>query len=105
MIDRTAPNIRARRQERAAKMVWGLLFVVMGVLFTLHDMGRINLGEPRNALAPENAVDGDDKTRWGSAFHDSQWLMVDLGSEVQLSRIRLNWEAAYAKDYELQIST
>jgi hypothetical protein len=104
MIDRTGPNIRARRQERVAKMVWGLLFVVMGVLFTLHDMGRIDLGEPRNALAPENAVDGDDKTRWGSAFHDKQWLMVDLGASVPLSKVRLNWEAAYAKDYELQVS-
>jgi hypothetical protein len=105
MIERTGPSLRARRQERVAKMVWGLLFVVMGVLFTLHDMGRINLGERRNELAPENAVDGDDKTRWGSAFRDSQWLMVDLGSDVHLSRVRLRWEAAYAKDYELQIST
>jgi hypothetical protein len=105
MIDRTGPNIRARRQERVAKMVWGMLFVVMGVLFTLHDMGRINLGEPRNELSADGAVDGDDKTRWASAFRDSQWLMVDLGSAVPLSKVRLNWEAAYAKDYELQIST
>jgi hypothetical protein len=60
------PGVRARRQERVAKMVWGTLFLVMGVLFTLHDMGRINLGEPRNELAAENAVDGDEKTRWGS---------------------------------------
>jgi hypothetical protein len=105
MIDRTGPNIRARRQERVAKMVWGTLFVVMGVLFTLHDMGRINLGEPRNELAPEHAVDGDDRTRWGSAFRDSQWLMVDLGSDVHLSRVRLKWEGAYAKDYDLQSSS
>jgi hypothetical protein len=80
MIDRTGSNIRARRQERVAKVVWGTLFVVMGVLFTLHDMGRINLGEPRNGLVPEHAVDGDDKTRWGSSFRDKQWLMVDLGA-------------------------
>ena len=105
MTDRMGPSIRARRQERVAKMVWGTLFVVMGVLFTLHDMGRIDLGEPRNALSADHAVDGDEKTRWGSAFRDSQWLMVDLGSAVPLSKVRLNWEAAYAKDYELQIST
>jgi hypothetical protein len=105
MIDRTGPSIRARRQERVSKMVWGSLFVVMGVLFTLHDMGRIDLGEQRNELAPAQAVDGDDKTRWGSDFRDGQWLMVDLGAAVPLSRIRLNWEAAYAKDYELQVSS
>lgn len=104
MTDGKGPGVRARRQERVAKVVWGSLFVVMGVLFTLHDMGRINLGEPRNELAPEHAVDGDDKTRWGSAFRDKQWLMVDLGASVPLSKVRLNWENAYAKDYELQVS-
>jgi hypothetical protein len=104
MIERTGPKARAQRQERVAKMVWGTLFVAMGVLFTLHDMGRIDLGEHRNELAAPHAVDGDDKTRWGSAFRDSQWLMVDLGSPVPLSKVRLNWERAYAKDYELQIS-
>lgn len=104
MIERKAPDLRGRRQERVAKVVWGSLFVVMGVLFTLHDMGRINLGEPSNKLAPQYAVDGDDTTRWGSAFRDKQWLMVDLGASVPLSKVRLNWEAAFAKDYELQTS-
>ena len=105
MMERTEAKARAIRQERVAKMVWGSLFVVMGVLFTLHDMGRIDLGEPKNEFAAGRAVDGDEKTRWSSAFRDSQWLMVDLGSAVALSRVRLNWEAAYAKDYELQISS
>jgi hypothetical protein len=54
-------------------------------------MGRINLGEPRNELAAENAVDGDEKTRWGSAFRDKQWLMVDLDASVPLSKVRLSW--------------
>jgi len=105
MMERKEAKARAVRQERVAKLVWGSLFVVMGVLFTLHDMGRIDLGEPRNEFAAGRAVDGDVTTRWSSAFRDSQWLMVDLGSPVALSRIRLNWEAAYAKDYEVQISS
>ncbi len=105
MIDRMGARVRARRQERVAKMVWGTLFVVMGVLFTLHDMGRINLGEPVSELAAAHAVDGDDKTRWSSAFSDPQWLAVDLGAPTHLSRVRLQWEGAYAKDYELQVST
>jgi hypothetical protein len=88
-------------------MVWGSLFVVMGVLFTLHDMGRIDLGEAKTGheLGAERAVDGDEKTRWSSAFRDPQWLTVDLGVAVPLSKVRINWEAAYAKDYELQVST
>jgi F5/8 type C domain-containing protein/cell wall-active antibiotic response 4TMS protein YvqF len=105
MMERTEAKARAVRQERVAKLVWGSLFVVMGVLFTLHDMGRIDLGEPKNEFAAGHAVDGDDKTRWSSAFHDPQWLTVDLGVATPLSKVRISWEAAYAKDYELQVST
>jgi F5/8 type C domain-containing protein/cell wall-active antibiotic response 4TMS protein YvqF len=102
---RTGPKARAHRQDRVTKMVWGSLFVVMGVLFTLHDMGRIDLGEPKHEFAAEHAMDGDEKTRWSSAFRDPQWLTVDLGVAARLSKVRINWEAAYAKDYELQVST
>jgi hypothetical protein len=105
MTDRTASKARARRQDRVAKMVWGSLFVTMGVLFTLHDMGRIDLGEPARKFVAAHAVDGDEATRWSSAFSDPQWLTVDLGVATALSRIRIHWEEAYAKDYELQVST
>lgn len=105
MMDRSEAKARSRRQERVAKVVWGSLFVVMGVLFTLHDMGRIDLGEPRPGFSADHAVDGDTKTRWSSAFRDPQWLTVDLGAVTRLSRIGLNWEAAYATDYELQVSS
>jgi hypothetical protein len=104
MSERMGSKAKDQRQERVAKVVWGTLLVTMGVLFTLHDMGRIDLGERKNELAAERAVDGVDNTRWGSDFRDSQWLMVDLGSEVPLSRVRLHWESAYAKDYDLQVS-
>lgn len=96
---------RARRQNRVAQVVWGSLFVVMGVLFTLHDMGRIDLGESQPAFAAEYAVDGDEKTRWSSAFRDPQWLTVDLGAIWPVGRIQLNWEGAFAKAYDLQVSS
>jgi hypothetical protein len=105
MMERAEPNARARRQARVAKIVWGSLFVVMGVLFTLHDMGRIDLGEPKSEYGAEHAVDGDPQTRWSSVSRDQEWLTVDLGAVTALSRIRLNWEAAYARDYELQVSS
>jgi hypothetical protein len=105
MMEQTGPKARAHRQARVAKIVWGSFFVVMGVLFTLHEMGRIDLGEPAHEFGPEHAVDGDAKTRWASAFSDPQWLTVDLGRATPLSRVRLRWEVAYAKDYELQVSS
>src|SRR5262245_16398586 len=103
-MQRRDPKALAQRQERVAKLVWGSLFVVMGILFTLHDMGRIDLGEPGREFAAEHAVDGDVRTRWSSEFRDPQWLTVDLGAPVPLGKVRINWEDAYAKDYELQLS-
>ncbi|MEU6846885.1 discoidin domain-containing protein [Streptomyces sp. NPDC046716] len=50
------------------------------------------------------AVDGDTGTRWSSAATDNQWLQVDLGASATLSKVVLNWEAAYAKDYKIQVS-
>jgi hypothetical protein len=104
MMDRTGSKARARRQERIAKLVWGTLFLVMGVLFTLQDMGRIDLGEPRQQFSPARAVDGDPGTRWASSFRDGQWLTVDLGAPVPLGKVRLVWESAHARDYEVQLS-
>ncbi|MFI9389001.1 discoidin domain-containing protein [Kutzneria sp. NPDC052558] len=52
-----------------------------------------------------NAVDGNTGTRWSSAFSDPQWLQVDLGASHTLSRVDLNWEAAYASAFQLQSST
>ncbi len=57
------------------------------------------------AYAASNAVDGNSATRWSSLFADPQWISVDLGSVLTVSRVKLNWEAAYAKSYQIQVST
>ncbi|MFF9819225.1 discoidin domain-containing protein [Streptomyces sp. NPDC014006] len=51
-----------------------------------------------------HAVDGNTGTRWSSAATDDQWLEVDLGTTASVSQVVLNWEAAYGKDYKVQIS-
>ncbi|GAA2335676.1 discoidin domain-containing protein [Dactylosporangium salmoneum] len=50
------------------------------------------------------AVDGNAATRWSSAYADPQWIAVDLGATYNLSRVRLNWEVAYGKAYQIQVS-
>jgi hypothetical protein len=57
------------------------------------------------ATGPEMAVDGNGKTRWASAFSDPQWIKVDLEGTYTLNRIVLNWEAAAARTYEIELST
>src|SRR5262249_21415528 len=105
MTERARAQALAQRQQRVAKVVWGSLFIVMGVLFTLQDMGRIDLGQPPHDFEASRAVDGDRDTRWSSAFADPQWLTVDLAAVLPLSRIRLSWEEAYAKEYALELSS
>ncbi|HEX4790219.1 MAG TPA: carbohydrate-binding protein [Actinospica sp.] len=51
-----------------------------------------------------NAVDGNLGTRWSSGFSDPQWLQVDLGSAQTICQVTLNWEAAYATAFQIQVS-
>ncbi|MBD3007306.1 MULTISPECIES: discoidin domain-containing protein [unclassified Streptomyces] len=57
------------------------------------------------AFPASHAVDGDDFTRWSSAYSDDQWLSVDLGSQQRVGSVRLDWEVAYGKDYDIQVSS
>ncbi|GHJ49552.1 hypothetical protein Cs7R123_68940 [Catellatospora sp. TT07R-123] len=60
--------------------------------------------ESGNVLVGANAVDGNSATRWGSLYADPQWISVDLGASYALNRVRLNWETAYGKAYQIQTS-
>jgi len=51
-------------------------------------------------------VDGNAATRWASALTAaSTSITVDLGGYYSVSGVRLQWEAAYASAYNIQIST
>ncbi|MFI9012293.1 discoidin domain-containing protein [Actinosynnema sp. NPDC053489] len=71
----------------------------------------LSQGKPAAASSTEGAgtpasaaVDGNAGTRWASAWSDPQWLRVDLGATSTLSRVELDWEAAYATSFQLQVS-
>lgn len=58
-----------------------------------------------SSLAAANAFDGSATTRWASAEgKDPQWIRVDLGAGAAVTRVRLTWEAAYAKAYRVEVS-
>ncbi|MFJ1822663.1 discoidin domain-containing protein [Streptomyces sp. NPDC088139] len=59
---------------------------------------------PFVSFAPGKAVDGDEDTRWASEWKDDQWLKIDLGSAKPVGRVTLDWEAAYAKSYRIELS-
>jgi mannan endo-1,4-beta-mannosidase len=73
--------------------------------------GIISVGRPVEVSSVENsdlpgekAVDGRLNSRWSSAYTDPQTITVDLGKVRDIARIVLVWEAAYGKEYKLQVS-
>jgi hypothetical protein len=58
-----------------------------------------------NGNVPGNAVDGIATSRWESAFSDPQWIYVDLGATYNVNRVKITWENAYGKDYQIQIGS
>jgi hypothetical protein len=51
------------------------------------------------------ATDDSFNTRWSSAASDPQWLLVDLGATHTISQVVLAWESAYAKAFQVQVSS
>uniref|UniRef100_A0AAU1LY54 Discoidin domain-containing protein n=1 Tax=Streptomyces sp. NBC_00148 TaxID=2903626 RepID=A0AAU1LY54_9ACTN len=45
-----------------------------------------------------------DRSRWSSDWNADRWVGVDLGATSTISSLDLYWEAAYAVDYEIQVS-
>jgi hypothetical protein len=85
-------NIRIRQDAAATDLARGKPVTVSSV-------------EPNSPHVGANAVDGNPATRWGSAYSDPQQITVDLGASVPLRRVRLNWETAFARAYQIQTST
>lgn len=63
--------------------------------------------EENATLSANKATDGDGTvSRWASSFANAtEWIYVDLGTNYTLNRVVLKWEAAYATQYKVQLST
>ena len=73
--------------------------------------GNLALGKPAvsssiddPARTADQAVDGNYSSRWSSGQFDDSWIYVDLGQAYSLTSVVLEWEAAYAKAYKLQVA-
>ncbi|MFE1291024.1 discoidin domain-containing protein [Streptomyces sp. NPDC058751] len=96
----------------------GVALAAMAALVTLPLPGPaaaaelpLSQGKTATSSSDENggtpasyAVDGNTGTRWSSAATDAQWLQVDLGASATITKVVLNWEAAYGSDYRIQTS-
>ncbi|MEY9871567.1 hexosaminidase [Streptacidiphilus sp. MAP12-33] len=124
-VDQTAANLKYPLRD-LAQMVWGspkLVPTYAAFAPIMDAIGRNPLwvgptiagdlaqGRPTTASSVEtadfpaaNATDGDTTTRWSSQYTDPTWLQVDLGSVRTVNRVVLAWEAAYGKNYLIQMS-
>ena len=74
---------------------------VYDVNFALASEGSSATASSGNAAL---AIDGDNGTRWESAQTDDEKWTLDMGQARTFSRIKINWEGAYAKEFTLSIS-
>jgi len=81
--------------------------------FVLNFDKEVNLAFGKNTFSssntedvgkPSNVTDGNPGSRWSSANVDNEWMAIDLGSVTEFNAVELDWEAAYAKAYKIQVS-
>ncbi|CDG84341.1 discoidin domain-containing protein [Janthinobacterium agaricidamnosum] len=58
---------------------------------------------PKDYLA-SNITDDDATSRWSSRYSDNEWIQVDLGSSKVIGAVELNWQNAYGRAYDIQVS-
>jgi|GEM_PF-927333 F5/8 type C domain. len=74
------------------------------------ELEELAQGKPITASSSESANqavqanDGNSQTRWASDSADPQWIQIDLGASSLISRVRLDWEVAYGRSYQIQVS-
>jgi len=57
-----------------------------------------------DGLEAVNANDGNKSSRWSSSYANDQWIYIDLEEQMEFSQVVLYWEAAYGKEYKIQVS-
>jgi hexosaminidase len=74
----------------------------------LSDIARhkpVTVSSTETANTPAScAIDGDRYFRWASSASDPQWIQVDLQSTYNVNLVKLTWEAAYGRAYQIQVS-
>jgi hypothetical protein len=69
-----------------------------------HGQPAIASSSESSELIPRYAVDASSSSRWSSKHIDNQWWRVDLGAVRKVNKVSINWEAAFASTYRIEIS-
>lgn len=74
---------------------------IQDVNFALINNGAIAYASNGNAW---DAIDGNDGSRWESAFSDPQWFIVDLGQRRIFNTVQIRWQTAYSRTFTIDVS-
>jgi hypothetical protein len=84
------------------------------ISFSVVDTNSVNRLQFRNVYSstienvsylPTYSVDSLQKTRWSTEYKDNQWLLINMAKKYELQQMKIHWEAAFGKQYEVQVST
>ena len=57
-------------------------------------------------LLPNQAIDGNQNTRWASAFYEQpSYLLIDLHKNTSFDQMKIYQEASYGKSFNVEVST
>ncbi|PJI95068.1 DUF1996 domain-containing protein [Luteimicrobium subarcticum] len=108
-----------RRRSRVHLAVAGAAVAALAaagglmVLAPSASAAAVNISDGKTATASSSegadfvaskAVDDNTATRWSSQWSDAQWIQVDLGATASVDHVDIQWEAAYAKAFQVQLS-
>jgi len=81
--------------------------VLSHVNLALNQLVTASSYQPSSPYCPPSyAVDGILTTRWASVWTNiPQWIYVDLGATYNINEVWLDWEAAYATSFQIQVSS
>jgi hypothetical protein len=69
-----------------------------------YDKNFVTSSDENSNYTGNKAIDADGTTRWSSAFSEPQYIIVDLGAMYTINTVKLSWEVAYAKNFQVQVS-
>lgn len=78
--------------------------VNLGTNVALNKTVSVSSTEAGSGNVASNINDGNLATRWSSIYADNQTVTIDLGANFNITALKLQWEAAYARTYDVLVS-
>jgi beta-glucosidase len=96
-------TIRVTALTNGFNFNWMQFATVSGTNVALNKVTTSSSNE--GAFVSSNAVDGNTGMRWASNYTSNEWIAIDLTQNYAITKVVLNWEAASAKSFDVEVST